>query len=175
MELENTEEIYLGSFLEADFKVIHSWQNSIIDARLTMGYRFPVSDVTSKKWLEERLKELPKFPDKIYWAIRIKSNERLIGFVTLYNIDYLNKNAEIGIYLATDRSKGFGKSSLKKCFEIGFADLNLHKIYAKVVSDNIYATRAFTAIGFKEEAVLIDQFWNGKHWVSIKVLSIFQP
>ena len=174
MELESDEEIYLGSFLEDDFKVIHNWQNSIIDARLTMGYRFPVSDITSKKWLKERLKKLEKFPEKIYWAIRTKNNERLIGFVTLFNIDYLNKNAEIGIYLASDRSKGFGKSSLKKCFEIGFNDLNLHKIYAKIVSDNISATSAFTAIGFKEEAILVEQFWDGKRWASIKVLSIFQ-
>ena len=174
MELENVEEVYLGSFLEEDFKIIHNWQNSVIDARLTMGYRFPVSDTTSRKWLEERLMKLEKFPEKIYWAIRIKSDKRLIGFVTLFNIDYLNKNAEIGIYLASDRSKGFGKSSLKKCFEMGFSDLNLHKIYAKVISDNILATSTFTAIGFREEAVLVDQFWDGKSWASIKVLSIFQ-
>jgi RimJ/RimL family protein N-acetyltransferase len=166
--------ISLGSFRASDLPEINSWHNFLEDRRLVMGYRFPVSEETSEIWLNDRLKALKKDTTEVYWAIRTTLENKLIGYVSLYNIDYLNRNSEIGIYLINQRGKGIGSAVIKECAERGFKDLNLNKIYCRVLNSNHSAIKSFEKSNFIHEGILRKHFWNGNEWEDIRLMSIIR-
>jgi len=166
--------VELGSFLIADAPEIMSWQNNVEDKRILMGFRFPVSEQTSIDWLKKRLDPLSRFPTEIYWAIRTLQESKLLGFVTLYNIDYINRNAEMGIYLGGERKQGIGSFVIEECLELGYKDLNLRKIQVSILETNSAALRAFRSAGFEGEGKFLDQYWDGFNWRCIEKLAHFK-
>jgi len=163
----------LGAFMECDLGAISKWQNSIEDKRLVMGFRFPVSDMTSAEWLKQRMLPLPKHPSTIYWAIRAKNEQTLLGYVVLFDIDYISGTAEIGIYLESHRRSGAGTVSIFECLDRAKRDLHLRKILARTLSSNTSALRLFEKTGFHQEGILSSQYWDGIAYHDVQILSQF--
>ena len=89
MKLDKVEiSIELGAFMECDLGTISKWQNSTGDKRFLMGCRFPVSDSTCAEWLKQIMLPLPKHPSIIYWAIRAKIEQTLLGNADLFDLEY---------------------------------------------------------------------------------------
>lgn len=163
----------LGPFKSSDLKTIFAWQNTVVDKRTTMGFRFPVSDETASLWLQKRIEPLSKNPTEIYWALREESTDDLIGYVTLFKIDYINRNAEIGIYLNANRNTGIGSNAIRDCLILGYKDLNLKKIQAVVIGNNIGAVKVFTKNQFEQEGLFKNHYWDGENWQSLLILAHF--
>lgn len=72
----------------------------------------------------------------LHYAITNYAGEYL-GTVSLKNIDHQNQNAEFAIALHPKAmGKGVSSIALKKIMEKAFDELNLHKVYLYVRSDN---------------------------------------
>ena len=170
----NEQDVKLSNFRRSDKLIINEWHNNLDDRVILMGYRFPVSDETSEEWINDRLRATNRFPEEIYWAIRQISTDRLIGYVTLFNIDYISKNSEIGIYISNFRGSGIGTEVIFECLDRGFQDLVLEKIYARVIISNVGGIKLFQKCGFAREGVLKRHYWNGKKWEDIVIMSKFR-
>lgn len=88
-------------------------------------------------------------PDMIYLAIN-NHQDRLVGFVSLYKIDRLEKTAWTGIYLGyefTDR--GYGTDAILTLVKYSFEDAKFEKMFLDVASHNKRAIRCYLKCGFK--------------------------
>ena len=96
----------------------------------------------------------------IQFIIEEKSaqNSVPIGSVYLQNIDYENNNAEYGIFIGEDyaRGKGYGTECAKLILTFAFEAMGLHKVYLRVLGDNIGAQKSYTKAGFTVEGYFKD-------------------
>ena len=85
-------------------------------------------------------------------GIELKETKKVIGMISLMNIDYKNKNAEIGYWLG---KKYWGKKIMKEAVRLilgfGFKKLKLVRIYARVMSPNISSAKLLEKSGFQYE------------------------
>jgi RimJ/RimL family protein N-acetyltransferase len=105
---------------------------------------------------------------QVNFEIRDKEANKLIGHCGLYYIDWISRHAEFGIYIGDSdfRSGGYGSSALRTLLRYGFNDLNLNKIWCEVYSNN-GAIEIYRHIGFKDEGILRQHYYNeGKYWDS---------
>jgi diamine N-acetyltransferase len=75
---------------------------------------------------------------------------KAIGFYDLYDADFDNKKAGIGIIIKSGlRSKGLGSSALKVLEETTNIEYGLQTLYAVVAKENTSAQKFFQSNGYK--------------------------
>ena len=163
-------DIVLDAFRTTDSVLLNNWQNQTQDRQLALSYSFPVSDTTTKEWLDARLHRLEKFPTSVYWAIRDLQGG-LFGYTVLASIDYLNENAEIGIYLGFGRKGGIGSRALELTLHNAFNQLHLRKVTARIIDVNSAALALFTKFNFRQEGELVDHIKIDNDWHNLILLS----
>lgn len=154
MIINNNDIIYLKPISPADTQNIIRWRNkenvrkNFLDQRL-----FTVEGHT--RWLNTMVNT----GKVVQFIIYEKGTDTPVGSVFLRDIDYSNSKAEYGIFIGEDsaRGKGIGTSAAELIIEYGFTELNLHKIFLRVLADNTSAVKSYLKAGFKQEAYLKDE------------------
>ena len=79
-----------------------------------------------------------------------------IGNTSFMDIDWVSRNAEIGIFLGEKKvwSQGYGREAMKLMLRHGFNHMNLHRIYLRVYEHNIRGIKAYEHAGFVHEGRL---------------------
>ena len=82
---------------------------------------------------------------------KIETDEPL-GFIDLFEIDFIKSNAGVSIIISNpeNRSKGYGKLSLKKLIQFAKEELKIKNLYCNISNDNISSLNFFKSFGFKE-------------------------
>lgn len=150
----SNEKIILKPISSEDTENIIRWRNSenvrknFLDQRM-----FTVESHT--KWLKNMVET-----GKVEQFIIIDKNNNLpVGSVFLRDIDYENRKAEYGVFIGEDsaRGKGIGTAAAERIIQYGFEELKLHKIFLRVLAENIGAIKSYEKAGFKQEAYLVDE------------------
>lgn len=105
-------------------------------------------------------------PNEVLWAIATVNEDRCIGHVGLYDIDYRIRKAEFGILLGDTsfHGKGVGKYVTAAMITYGFEQLDLRRISLSVLVSNKRALILYERLGFTVEGRLRDDdFRNGRH------------
>jgi len=100
-----------------------------------------------KRQKTETEKEVLKFIEKInkgisnyewlYWSISLRTNEKMIGTICLWNFSKDRKVAEVGYELIpTFQRKGIASEALNRVIDFGFNRLNLDIIEASTHKEN---------------------------------------
>ena len=97
----------------------------------------------------------PQDENSYYFHLRTLAEDKLIGFVVLFNIKWGNQTADmaIGIGDSEYRGKGYGRDALQLILNYAFAELNLHRVGLTVMEYNEAAIRAYERVGFVREGV----------------------
>ena len=94
------------------------------------------------------------------------NNDNPIGTVSLENINWVNKNAVLGIFIGEEnyRNGGFGTEAIKLILDYGFNYLNLHSIRLELLDTNERAHKCYKKCGFVDTGKHRDKtFINGKY------------
>ncbi|HRE47045.1 MAG TPA: GNAT family protein [Aggregatilineales bacterium] len=99
---------------------------------------------------------LPKPEDEskyITFHIRTNSENKFIGFVTLWGIVWSNQAAllAVGIGEPEYRGRGYGTEATDLVLGYGFREMNLHRIGLVVFAFNAPAIRSYEKLGFVRE------------------------
>jgi RimJ/RimL family protein N-acetyltransferase len=127
----------------------------------------PLSPAQVKKKYEEIEKSVETSKGEFYFTIRIREDDRLIGYARLYWIDWANGNAnvEIGIGDPKDRRRGYGTQTLGMLSRMAFIEFNLFRITAHIQGFNKGARALFEKAGFVEEVRRREAIYrDGKRW-----------
>jgi RimJ/RimL family protein N-acetyltransferase len=113
----------------------------------------PLNPEQVKKKYTKIEKEMEKSKSRIYFTIRKLQDDRLIGFVNLYWIEWTNGAAiiEVAIGEKSERRKGYGSETLNLMLRYSFAELNLFRLAAIIPEYNQDMLHMFTTAGFIEE------------------------
>lgn len=106
--------------------------------------------------------------------IVIEGVKESIGAVSLWNLNWLHKRGEIGIWIKPKHWKrGFAKKSIQLIRIIGFSHLNLHRLEAYITIKNQSSIGLFKSCGFQEECVMEDYLYlRGIHHNAIVLACI---
>ncbi len=88
-------------------------------------------------------------------AIITKDEERHIGNIGLSHLNQLFRSAEIGILIGDKNSwgKDYGTEAISTMAGHAFRRMNLNRVYAGAVADNIGCIKAFEKAGFIQEGI----------------------
>ncbi|HMK36839.1 MAG TPA: GNAT family protein [Desulfomonilaceae bacterium] len=148
--------ITLRPFEADDLEKSRSWVNNPDIARL-VDRVLPVSKTEQEEWYEV----IRSRTDCVFFAITEPIADTHIGNVWLWDIHWRHRKCELRILIGDDccLGKGFGTEAIQMAVLYAFEQLNLHRVYAYVLSNNPRALRAFEKAGFAREGLLKDAYF----------------
>jgi UDP-4-amino-4,6-dideoxy-N-acetyl-beta-L-altrosamine N-acetyltransferase len=146
------------------------WVNDPEVTRHT-GTIFPISASEHQIWYQELLKDRTRR----MFAI-VTAEGKHIGNIGLGDIDWVARNAELLVYIgeAEFRGKGYGTEAIAALVEFAFQRLNLHRLYARVFSDNERAMKSFGQCGFQREGLLREHVFRDGRYQGVAILGILR-
>ncbi|WP_181349283.1 GNAT family N-acetyltransferase [Thalassobacillus sp. CUG 92003] len=158
----------LEPFTEDDFEQLMAWVASKKEFHQWCGsyFTFPLTIPQLEAYIEEASGEDKKAI--IYKVVDIEA-ERRVGHIALSKIDYHNERARISKVLIGDRAYrgiGLGEWMVERMLQIGFLQLNLHRISLGVFDFNQPARRLYEQAGFHTEGIMREsvkvdsEYWN---------------
>jgi RimJ/RimL family protein N-acetyltransferase len=139
---------------EKDPEIESRWTHDVSYLR-TLGQdpARPLSPAQVKKLYEKIEKRMDESKNTFYFTIRLKEDDRLLGFVQLFWIEWNhgNGNMRIGIGDPQDRGKGYGSEAMQLLLHFAFEELNLYRLSMVLGEDNTGGMRFFRKFGFVEE------------------------
>ncbi len=154
--------IILRELKKSDAVSIHqNARDKKISKYTTLPYPYKLKD--AEDFIKKTCQSI-KRKNAYEMGIEFKEEKQIIGMMGLMNINYKNKNAEIGYWLGKKYwRKGLTKEASNLIIDFGFKELRLERIYAKVMHPNIASQKLLEKIGFKLEGRLRrDEFKNNK-------------
>lgn len=107
------------------------------------------------------------------FALVEKESGKMIGTCGFTSFDLDNNAAELGYVLHPDYwGKGLGKEALLRVMGYGFAELRLHRLTAKIMTENLASKRLAQACGMRHEATHIDGMRIKGNYETIEVYAI---
>jgi len=110
------------------------------------------------------------------FMINLVDSRAPIGMLELSQIDWKNRNCELGVLIGNKSQlrKGFATTAIKIALSLAFHQWNLHKIYAKVVEHNIASIKLFEKLSFTREAVLKEHIFIDSSYKDQIIFSILK-
>jgi RimJ/RimL family protein N-acetyltransferase len=90
-----------------------------------------------------------------------------IGQIDLHRIDWINRNAVLGIVIGRKdmQNRGIGYEAIRLLQRFAFHTLNLHRLELEVYEFNERAIRCYRKAGFREEGRMRQRLYrHGKYW-----------
>jgi RimJ/RimL family protein N-acetyltransferase len=89
------------------------------------------------------------------FGIRRVPDDALVGKIGLYDIEWANRTAWLGIGIGSrsDWDKGHGSEAMSLVIAYAFDELNLHRLQLTAISYNSRALRTYEKLGFTREGV----------------------
>ncbi len=141
------------------------WRNDPVIRDMALSYRYPVTELMEESWYKKMLTGEDR--STVYFSIENLDDENHIGFIHLYNIDYLARVAYFGVVIGerSEHAKGKATEAMHILFNYAFLELNLRKLNLEVASFNIRALTLYNKFGFESEGLLKQQiFISGKYY-----------
>lgn len=148
------------------------WANDPHVMRL-MNRALPVTEAEHERWFTSILTRT----DCAYFAVERPAEPRHVGNVWLWDIDPRHRHAELRVVVGegSARGQGLGAEAIDRLCRHAFEHLNLHRIYAYVLSINPGGRRAFEKAGFSLEGTLRDDRWCDDRFVDTWLLARLGP
>ena len=138
--------LYLSPVNTEDAQLYTQWLNDVSVSSNIGPYAKVISLASEEKVLERMACEGQNY------AMVLLDGDRLIGNISLMDIDGISRRATVGLFIgdAENRGKGYGAEALRLLLGYGFQTLNLHNIMLQVHEDNAQAIACYEKVGFRE-------------------------
>ncbi len=120
-----------------------------------LGRRFPITDAGEDAWFRSLGQGSP--PLEVTYIVASCDSDAAVGMTTLRDIDWINRTAMFGLWIAPDvQGNGVGKSASTQMLDVAFGRLNLRKLSLDVLASNERAATLYRSLGFCEEGRFVD-------------------
>ncbi|CAM3160948.1 GNAT family N-acetyltransferase [Lactiplantibacillus plajomi] len=132
-----------------DFDEISDWY---VDADFVRKLDTAPARPLSGEDLERTYRNLDRSTE-YYFHVHANEDDRLLGFVTLYNVEWTNQVAQLALAIGDpeERGRGFGTEALALILNYAFNELNLFKVCLDVIATNQSAIAVYQNSGFEFE------------------------
>lgn len=164
--------VYFRAFEEDDANLIYQWMNDDELKKYSIGLNRRMCKEEALDWVKARMRHNPY---QVWWAICAKDSNKMIGYVSLSDIHYINRSADFSGIVIGDRDYQDGFAWIETylfVYEYAFERLGMNRVYGDAILD--HATSQMmrklmytTTEGIKRQAV----YKNGKFYdVSVSSL-----
>jgi RimJ/RimL family protein N-acetyltransferase len=170
---DNQLNIYLRAFEPDDYLIIHELRKDDENWEHVVGNKIYVSSMREKKWVEEKIMDDSK---DIYWAICLKENDKMIGYCSINDINWRNKNCLWGsiVYFREYRGKGYSiEAGFLMQFHV-FSELGLHRFYAPVLESHSISRKMLKTLGFTDEGTIRDGVFKNNKFHNLIMVSVLK-
>ena len=164
------ERLFLSPQNADDTETYTKWLNDPAVAEPLGGYSMMFDLAKVRKQLDGAAEG-----DNAQWySIVLREGERLIGNVSLKDIDAVHRSATLGVFIgeAADRGQGYGAEATHLMLHYGFNTLNLHNIQLQVVASNEQAIACYKKAGFREFGRRREAEFHGGKYVDVVYMDI---
>lgn len=134
-----------------DLPEVNRWRRDpAMIGRLTAPYRF-INEEVDERWFDAYMQNRAH-------AIRCavvdeELSDRILGLVSLTNIDWVHRTAYFGIMIGRTeyRGRGLGTFAVRAMLRHAFEDMNLNRVELTVLEDNEPARKLYEKAGFVQE------------------------
>ncbi len=168
------ERIYLRLFEPMDYMETIKYRNDEEITKLLGGNTYCVSTEIEKRWVEQ--KSISNI-DELYFAICLKSDNSMIGYCSIINIDLRNLKADIGGWMIGEKklwNQGYSKEAVELLLKYAFDEYPLHKCYSFCLEEHEISNKTHISLGFKLEGQLRDHVFKGSKFLTLNVYSILR-
>jgi len=160
--------ITLRSIEAEDLEFLRQMMNDSELENYVLGFSFPISKLAQQKWYEKSLGDSKNQK----WIIEYENKS--VGVVYLSNIDWKNRNAEVGIKLhsTTPRRTGIGFKALDALEEYVFGQMQLFRLEASILCSNTSSIKLFEKLGWIKEGVLRKSYYYSFQYHDVYVYSL---
>ncbi len=145
-----------------DLEPLRIWRNKPEFRRYFREYR-EISVEMQEAWYRNSVLNDPRVR---MFAIEDKSG-RLLGACGLCYIDAINRSADFSIYIGADDlyiDDVFAPDAGRTLIAYGFAELNLHRIWAEIYDFDLPKQALFPKLGFTLEGRHRQTHWSEGQW-----------
>ena len=154
--LEN-KDIKLRAIEPEDLELLYKWENNsqIWQVSNTLA---PYSKFVLKQYIENSHKDIYETKQLRLIIINKNNNNLPVGTVDLFDIDFYNLKAGIGILIADieNRNKGFAGTTLEIIQEYAFKHLGLKQLFCEISENNKNSLQLFQKHYFKISGKLLN-------------------
>jgi len=166
--------VYLRAFELDDYKLINKWRKDNEITKFLGGNKYFISSERDRKWIEEKI-----FDNKTsnYLAICLKDSEEMIGYLSIINIDWRNRNAEWGGIIIGNKEhqrKGYSKEAAYLMLDFIFNELGMNRFYGYWLESNKASIQMGLKLGFKQEGILRECIYKNGKYNNLLLLSILK-
>ena len=157
------QKLYLRALEKSDINETYlGWINDSEVTRYMVTGIFP----SNMERLEEYYQHMTTSPNHVILAIIDKASEKHIGNITLNDINWIDRRANLGIMVGDKDlwGKGYGTEATKLMIQYAFDKLNLHKLWLGVYAFHKAAIRLYEKAGFEVEGCFKNELYrDGKY------------
>ena len=160
-----TERLLLRDFVEADWEAVLAYQRDPLYLRYYAWTRRTAEDAREfVGWFLAHQREDPR--TKFQLAVVLESEDRLIGNCGVRVNDPVLREGNIGFELDSRFwGQGYATEAAREIVRFGFEELNLHRISAYCVNENVGSARVLEKVGMRCEGCLREkEHYKGKWW-----------
>lgn len=161
--------ITLRSIEKVDLELIRAWNFDPIISKY-FSPRLPISLDEQLKWYENQTSSNSK--KKL--IIELNETKEAIGMLGIMNLDFLNKNCEVGITIGNNNfeGKGIARQAITLVLDFLFKQFDMHMVYLNVLESNSRAIRFFEKMGFNkkgkiEDIMYLDNKYQSYIWMNL--------
>jgi len=165
------EKVYLTAIERRTIEQLRLWRNNTELRKYFREYR-EISSTMQEAWYKDRVLGNDK---QIDFEIHDINTNNLIGHCGLYYINWINRTAELTIYIGdmTYRKGGYGKDALKLLMDYAFYKVNLNRVWCEVFSNN-EAIHVYRKIGFIDEGKLREHHYEDGQYIDCYLLGLLK-
>lgn len=164
--------VRLRPLREAELERIRIWRNHP-EVRRFMYTQHEISADEHRNWFQRANDDAARH---LLIAERRYADTASVpfGFVNFHVVDSDASRAIWGFYLAPDASRGSGSALGEAALTYAFTTLRLHKLCGEVLKNNAPSLRFHQRLGFQQEGVLRDHYFDGKYFQSVICFGLLQ-
>lgn len=159
--------VTLGALEEKDLEFLRGWRN---DERVWRWCRQHdmIDELQQARWFERQSGDASIHMYGIY------ANGELVGVCGLTGHDYVNRSAEISIYIAPEeQGHGYAPMAFKTVIAHGFRNLNLHSIWCEVFAGNP-VLKILYELGFVDIGTRREHYYRDGQYVKTHLLDLLE-
>lgn len=171
--LFHAERIYMAARRPDDYEALARWSNDPAYIQKIRLPAFPLNIEQIRKQEEDAITAR----GALIFRMRTLEDDHLIGTIGMYQVDAVLQSAEFGIAIGEPdyRGKGYGTEGTKLMVRYGFQEMNLHRVWLRVLETNPRAISVYEKCGFIYEGRKRQAYRRNGKWLDTLLYSILRP
>lgn len=113
-------------------------------------------------------------PGQAHYIIKLADSGEMVGYVILDEVQNTSHSINLRRLVVTKKGLGIGAKALKAIQQIAFTQLNAHRLWLDVFTDNQMAYQLYKKVGFVEEGKLRESYLRNGTYASQYIMAILK-